>query len=183
MSKPVKEMIVRQYEAQFADTPGAVLINNQLLEANDNHALRTALKEKGIQVTLVKNSLAKKVFADTPLEGANELFSGPTAVVYPVDDEGSVVQAARELIEHAKAFEKLEFRGAVMEGIVFGPDEVKKLSEYPTKDEAKAKVVTVFLSPAKNLAGAVTSPASNIAGILKTLQTKLEAGETIAKAS
>ena len=41
----------------------------------------------------------------------------------------------------------------------------------------------MLLSPARNLVGAVKAPAGNIAGILKTIQEKLEAGETIAKAS
>lgn len=182
MSKPVKDMIMKQYEALFASTTGAVMINNQLLKSNDNHALRTSLKEKGLHVTLVKNSLAKKVFTGTELEGANDFIEGPTSLVYPVSEDSSVVAAARELIEAAKAFEGLEFRGAIMDGIKFGPEEIKKLSDYPTKEEAQAKVVSIFLSPAKNLAGAVKSPASNLAGILKTIQEKLEAGETIAKA-
>ena len=50
-------------------------------------------------------------------------------------------------------------------------------------EEAQAKVVTLLLSPARNLVGAVKAPAGNIAGILKTIQEKLEAGEEIKKVS
>ncbi len=182
MSKPVKEMIIEDYKQRFAEATGAILVNNQLLEANDNHSMRTDLKAKGFKVTLVKNSLAKKVFAGTEMEPANEMLSGPTALVYAIDDDASVVEAAREMLQIAKSFTKLEFRGAVMDGITFGPDEIKKLSDYPTKEESKAQLISIFLSPAKNLAGAVKSPASNLAGCLKTIESKLEAGETIAKA-
>jgi large subunit ribosomal protein L10 len=87
-------------------------------------------------------------------------------------------------VKWAKKVENLELKGAVLDGVLFeGEAGVKRLSDFPTREEAQAKVVTMVLSPAKNLAGAVTSPAKNIAGILKTIEEKLEKGETIAKVS
>jgi len=183
MSKPVKNLITNAYESKFAGLTGAVLVDVRGIEANDNNALRTDLASKKIKVTVVKNAMARRAFDGTDLEGISSLIDGPSALVYPVGDDNSVVNVARELVDWAKKLEHLDFRGAILDGIHFGPDEIKKLSEYPTKEEAQAKVVTMLLSPAKNLAGAITSPASNIAGILKTIQEKLEAGETIASVS
>ena len=60
---------------------------------------------------------------------------------------------------------------------------MKRLSDFPTREEAQAKVVSVVLAPAQNLVGAATAPAKNIAGILKTIEEKLEKGEAIAKVS
>ncbi|MEM6551606.1 MAG: 50S ribosomal protein L10 [Planctomycetota bacterium] len=182
MSRPVKELITNDYKNRFAELEGAVVVNLQGLDALTNNAMRTDLQGKQIKITIVKNSLAKKAFAGTDLEGLSEYLTGPNALVYPIGEDASVVTTARELIDWAKKLEKLEFRGAVLDGIQFGPTEIKKLSEYPTKEEAQAKVVTLLLSPARNLAGALGSPAANIAGILKTIQEKLEAGEEIKKA-
>jgi large subunit ribosomal protein L10 len=76
----------------------------------------------------------------------------------------------------------LELRGAVLDGELFtGEEGVKRLSKFPTRDEAIAQTVTIILTPGGKLVGAVKSPASNIAGILKTMQEKLESGETIAR--
>ncbi|XAL99459.1 50S ribosomal protein L10 [Phycisphaeraceae bacterium D3-23] len=183
MSKPIKNLIAKAYAQRFEGVTGAVLVDIRGVEANDNNALRNELATKQIKITVVKNSLAKKAFEGSDLEGLNDLIDGPSAMAYPVSDDISAVTVARELMDWAKKLEHLEFRGAILDGIQFGPDEIKKLSEYPTKEEAHAKVVTMLLSPGKNLAGAIKSPASNIAGILKTIQEKLEAGETIAKAS
>jgi ribosomal protein L10 len=44
------------------------------------------------------------------------------------------------------------------------------LGSFPTREEAQAKVVTLVLSPARN-----------IMGVVKTIQEKLEKGEAIAK--
>ena len=183
MSKPIKNLITKAYADQFAGVTGAVLVDIRGVEANDNNAFRTDMANKHMKVTVVKNSLARKAFEGSDLEGLNGMIDGPSAMVYPVSEDTSVVNVARELLDWAKKLEHLEFRGAILDGIQFNADEIKKLSEYPTKDEAHAKVVTILLTPGRNLAGAIKSPASNIAGILKTIQEKLEAGETIAKAS
>ena len=42
-------------------------------------------------------------------------------------------------------------------------------------------MVTLLLSPHKNVVGGVKSPGSKLLGVVKTIQEKLENGETIAK--
>ena len=58
---------------------------------------------------------------------------------------------------------------------------IKRLSEFPTKDEAQGTVVQLVLSPAGNLVKAATSPGSNLLGIIKEIRTRLEEGNTIEK--
>jgi len=178
MSKTVKKLLTDVYKDQFSGMTQAMLVDIRGIEANDNNALRGGLAEKQIKITVVKNALAKSAFAGTDLEPLNEMIDGPSALVYGGE---SVVNVAREMIDWAKKLENLELKGAVLDGIVFGPEDITKLSKYPTRDEAQAEVVQLLLSPAKNLAGAIKSPGSKIASILKTIEEKLEAGETISK--
>ena len=73
-------------------------------------------------------------------------------------------------------------KAALLDGEFFeGPQGVKRLSGFPTRDEAQANVVSLLLSPYKNVVGAASSPGSNVLGVIKTLQEKLESGEEIAK--
>ena len=183
MSKPVKNLIVESYKKRFEGLNGGVLIDVRGINSNDTNELRANLAGKQMKITIVKNSLAKKAFEGGELAPLSDLLDGPSAMVYPVSEDASVVSVARELIDAAKKLKDLEFRGALMEGIVFGPNEVEALSKYPTKDEAQAQVVQILLSPAQNLVGAVTGPGKMIASILKTVQEKLESGEEIKKAS
>ena len=182
MSKPVKEMITAEYRDLFAGVTGAVVVDIRGIEANTTNTMRRELADKQLRVTVVKNSLARKAFESGDLEGLAPMLKGGSTLVYPTGEDASVVSAARELIEWAKKTPELEFKGALMAGISFGADEIKKLSEYPTKEEAQAKVVQILLTPAQNLVGAAVAPGRNLAGIVKTIQEKLEAGETIAKA-
>jgi large subunit ribosomal protein L10 len=181
MSKPMKNWMIRDYQEILEGQDSALLISVRGIPANDNNRLRQELAKKEITITVIRNNLAKHAFADSPLSGLSPLLEGPNALAFGAE---SVVDVARELVKWAKEIEDLELRGAVLDGVLFeGKDGVTRLSKYPTREEAQAKVVTLVLSPAQKLVGAALSPAKNIAGILKTIEEKLEKGETIAKVS
>jgi len=176
MSKPIKNLITGSYRNRFADVDSAVLIDIRGVASNDNNALRAQLAEKGIRVNVLRNSLAKPAFTGTALEGLNELLQGPNAMVYGGQ---SVVEVARELVEIVKDFKEIDLKGAIMDGQVFGPDEVERLSKYPTREEAQAQVVQLILSPAQRLSASIQGPGAKIASLVKAIEEKLEAGETI----
>jgi large subunit ribosomal protein L10 len=179
MSKPIKNMIVAEYQRRFDGVGSALIIDIRGIEANDNNDLRIDLLGKDIHITVLKNSLAKTAFSGTELESLSTTLSGPSALVFGGD---SVVNVARELVDWAKKIKMLELKAAVLDGELFdGKDGVKRLSEYPTKDEAQATVIQLVLSPASNLVKASTSPGSNLLGIIKEITTRLEEGKTIEK--
>jgi large subunit ribosomal protein L10 len=181
MSKPVKELIMADYQKRFAGLDQALLIDIRGIGANENNALRLDLADKAIRVTVVKNSLARKAFAGTGLEPLSPALEGPSALAYGAE---SVVDAARVLVDWARKVEELELKAAVLDGELFeGEAGVKRLSTYPTRPESQARVVHLVLVPAGNLVRAITSPGALIAGVIKELSEKLEKGETISKAS
>ena len=180
MSKLVKEMMVANYKQRFGDIDSALVIEIRGMDANQNNAMRLDLGEKDIRVTIVKNSLARKAFAGTALEFLHPALQGPSALAYGGE---SVVDVARALVGWAKKVEHLQLKAAVLDGEYFeGEAGVKKLSQFPTKDEAKARIVQLVLTPAGNVVGAALSPGSTILSIVKEIQNKLEDGATIAKA-
>ncbi|TVQ51577.1 MAG: 50S ribosomal protein L10 [Phycisphaerales bacterium] len=180
MSKPIKEMIISDYKDRFVDIDGALVVDIRGIEANDNNAMRLSLHEQNIRITVIRNSLAKKAFAGTHLEAVSPALEGPAALAYGAE---SVVNVARELVKWAKKIDKLDLKGAVLDGTYFeGEAGVKRLSDFPTREEAQAKVVQLVLAPAGNVVGGAKGPGGKILGIIKQIQEKLENGETIAKA-
>ena len=178
MSKPVKELIIDDYKERFEDVEGALVVDIRGMTSNDNNSLRRGLQQKHIRVTVIKNALAKKAFAGTALDPLGPALEGPSAVAY---GETSVVDVAREIMEWTKKIKTMTLKGAVLDGMYFdGPEGVKRLSQFPTREEAQAKVVTLILSPARNVVGCVVSPGSKILGIVKEIQERLEKGKTIA---
>ena len=177
MSKPIKKLITESYQRKLGQLDGTVVIDIRGVKSNNINRLRTELNENQIKVTMVKNSLTKKAVAGTAMEGISGILNGPCTLVYGGE---SVVNVARQLIDLAKEIENLEFKGALMEGQVFGPDQIMELSKYPTRDEAQAQAVQIILSPGKNLAGQIVAPGRKIASLVKAIEEKLEEGQTIA---
>ena len=179
MSKPVKNLIIDQYKEMFDRVDNALVIDLRGINAIDNNTMRLSLAEKQIRVTVIKNTLAKKALAGTALQPLEQALVGPSALAY---GGTSVVDVARQLIDWARKVANLTLKAAVLDGEYFdGADGVKRLSTFPTRAEAQATVVQLVLSPGGRILSAAKSPGSNILGIVKQIQEKLEKGETIAK--
>ena len=180
MSKPMKEMIISEYQSRFGELDSAVLVEIRGMDANENNVLRGQLAEKHIKVTILKNSLARTALKGGKLEPLSDSMEGSSALVTGAD---SVVDVAREMVRCAKEYVALELKAAVLDGELFeGDSGLKRLSEFPTKDEAQANVVAIALAPFKNVVGAAGAPGSRLMGVVKQIQEKLEKGEAISKA-
>ncbi|MCA9303334.1 MAG: 50S ribosomal protein L10 [Phycisphaerales bacterium] len=179
MSKPVKEMMIQDYKEMMGDIEDALVIGLRGISSNDTNVIRSGLAKKEIRVTVMRNKLFGQAFGDTNLSGLSEVLKGSSAVAYGAE---SVVDVAREIVALVKKFPEIELKGAILDGMLFeGEAGVKALSKFPTRDEAIAKAVTLVLSPARNLVGAIKGPGSGLAGIIKAVEEKLEKGEAIAK--
>lgn len=179
MSRPVKELIVKEYQERFAEVDSALVIDIRGISANDNNALRLGLQKQNIHITVIKNTLARKAFAGTPLENLKTALEGPSALAYGAE---SVVDVARLLVDWAKKVAKLELKGAILDGEYFeGEEGVKRVSKLPTREEALAQTVTLILSPGGKILSAAKGPGGKILGIVKTIEEKLEKGESITK--
>ena len=179
MSKTVKNLMIRDYQARLEGVEDALVISLRGVPANDNNELRMALQKKDIRISVIRNALAPHAFKDTGLEGLTPLLNGPSALAYGAE---SVVDVARAVMEWARKVEKLELKGAILDGTLFeGKAGVEALSKYPTRDEALAQTVTLFLSPGRKAVGAALGPGSRLLAIVKTIEEKLEKGETIGR--
>ena len=179
MSKPVKEMMIREYQDLLGDHEDALVIGMRGISSNDTNSIRSGLAEKEIKVTVVRNKLFGQAFGESGLAPLSEVLVGANALAYGAE---SVVEVAREIVEIVKKFPGVELKGAVLDGMLFeGDDGVRALSKYPTRDEAIAKDVALILGPGSKLVASLKGPGANLAGILKAIEAKLEDGETIAK--
>jgi large subunit ribosomal protein L10 len=179
MSKTVKGMILADYQSRLEGTSDAMLISIRGVKAIPTSKLRRGLAGKNIKITVIRNNLAKNTFKGTGLEPLSKLLTGSNAVAYGGQ---SVVEVAREIVKLIATMPEVELKGAVLDGQLFeGKAGVTELSKFPTREEAIGRVVTLVVSPAQKLVASLKGPGSNIAGIIRAIETKLEKGEAIAK--
>ena len=137
----------------------------------DNNVMRGALKEKGIRMLVVKNSLFTRALRDSKMDAAAGLFSGPCTVVYGGD---SIVDVAKEMMVWLKKVPAMEINGAFVDGSLFEGKGAEALATMPTRVELQARVVSCVLSPGGRVAGAIVGPAGVIASCVKTIIEKAE---------
>lgn len=172
MSKYVKGLLQSEMERRFSGVEEFVIVSMVGVDGNENNEMRGVLKEKGIKLTTIKNSVMRRSLEKLNLAAAASLFmAGPCTMAYGGD---SVVDVAKELSDWRKKVKALEFRGAFVDGDVLDADGTKALAKMPSRAELQGTIVLLANSPGANIAGAIVGPGGVIAGCIKSLVEKLE---------
>ena len=180
MSKRVKSLIERDLKTRIGDIDTVGVINPRGLGATKTNLMRRRLRENGLRMTVVKNTLAKRAAAKTKIDGFDKLLDGPSAIIY---GKGSIAAMARLLLEEKKKNEKLEIRGLFFDGELYtGEKGIETASKLPTREEAIAAIVGAILGPGRKLAGALKGPGGKLGAVLKTIEDKAKEKEASAPA-
>jgi large subunit ribosomal protein L10 len=179
MSKKVKNLIEKETANRLKGIDAVAVINPRGINAIKNNQIRRKLREKGLRMTVVKNTLAKRaVGADSKLKGFDTLLDGPSAVIY---GQASISTIARMILEEKKADEKIELRGIFFDGEVYiGDKGVEQVSKLPTREEALGQVVALILAPGQRLGGILKGQAGKVASLIKAIEEKAKAKESAA---
>ena len=168
MSKFVKELITDHLKNRLQGVNDLFLVSLVGMDAITDSNLRAEFRSKNIQMTVVKNSLARRAAEGTPLAPAFENPAGMLALVWGSND---VVSLAKELVRIGaeKKYAKIEPRGGVVGGAAIGADEIKKVSKWPTREEQLSILLGQILSPGAMLASQLTSVGGALASQIKQI--------------
>lgn len=171
MSKPVKGMITSELRERYAGVESACVVELIGMDVQSQERLRHTLRERSARLEVVKNSLARRAFKDTPLEPLGNVLEGPCALI---TSSTSLIEIAKLLVEASKDFAKLKLKLALLDG---DPSllSIAELSKMRGRMELLAEVAMLIASPGRSIAGCIGSPQAKIAGCLKTLADREEA--------
>lgn len=182
MSKYVKNLVSNHLRERLQGVHDALLVKMVGLNANADNRLRAELKQKDIEVMVVKNSLAARAAAGTPLAPMFEHVTGATAICWGAED---IVALAKEVTRLArdKRFEPFGPLGGVMDGEKLSPQQVEQVSKWPGRQEQLAMLVAQNLGPGRTLAAQVLGPGAKLASQVKQLGKEKEGEEGAASAA
>jgi len=166
MSKYVKELMMDQLKADLGDDRSVLILDLKGLDAIAEHQLRTDLRKKKIRVRTLKNTLAKRVFADMGIGGLGQFLEGPSVAVWGGD---GVAELAKEISARVKALKKPEIKGGAVDGIVISPAQVEDITKLPSREVLIAQLLGLMLSPAQQVLALAGAPAATLMGQLEAL--------------
>ncbi len=171
MSKPVKDLITRNLAAHYAGVRDACVVDLTGLDVQRTQRLRRALTDKSISLRVVKNSMARRAFADGPLAALGDRLTGPCALVTGGD---SIAEVAKALVHWAKELGNIRLKEAVVDGDL-DLLTVEQVAKLKSRTELIGEIAMLISSPGRAVAACLRSPAGKIAGCLKTLAERGEA--------
>ncbi len=175
MSKYIKDLITKDLQKRLEGVGDALVVDVIGIENNKAVELRKRLRQKRINLLVVKNSLARRATAGTSLAPAFDSAEGQLAVVWGSED---IVSLAKEIIAltERKEFELLVAKGGVMDGQRLTAPQVKEVSKWPSRQEQLSILVGQILNPGATLSAQLLGPARKLASQVK--KKGEEGGET-----
>jgi large subunit ribosomal protein L10 len=154
----LKQPIVQAIADDVNGAAGLVLVDYRGLTVAEDTELRKQLREAGIIYKVCKNTMMKRAFEGTDLEGLAPYLEGPSAMAVSKDD---ATAAARIICKFAKTADKLEVKAGVVEGKVYDMAGVQALSAIPSREELLSKLLGSIQSPIANFARVIKQIAEN----------------------
>ena len=134
------------------------------LTVEEATALRRAMREAGIEIQVVKNTLFMRAAEAAGIPGVGELAEGPTAIIYGFDDPLAPIKTVVEYQRQAR--NAFQARKAFMDGEVIPAARLSDLASLPPKDVMIAELVGALQSPITNLVYLLQATIQEFSGLL-----------------
>ncbi len=161
--------MVSELHEKFAKAKGVVFTDYLGLNVEEVTGLRNGLRTAELEYRVVKNTLAKRAAEGTSLEAAADIFSGPLGLAIGYDDP---VLLVKKVLEFNKKNNKLEIKGGIVEGALCSMEQLKVVSELPSKEIQLAMLAGAMQAPATKLVGLLNSTVTQFAYAMEALKNK-----------
>ena len=166
-AKMQKQQVIDEIKAKLDGAAAAVIIDYMGTTVAEVDEMRKTLREANIEYSVYKNTLMKRAVAGTEFEPLTAVMEGPSAIAVSKSD---ATAPARVLKAAIKKYNKMAFKGGVVDGDFYDADGIVKIADIPSREELIAK----FL-------GSIQSPVSSFARLISEIA-KAQGGEAPAEA-
>ncbi len=174
MNRADKDAMIEALNKSFTDNPHIILASLSGLSANQANMLRRKIDGSGGSIRVIRNRLAKRAAAGTPVEALIEKFEGPTALLTHEDDP---VGLAKALAGFAKENPEVEIKAGLIDAREqIDADGVKQLSKMPGLPELRAQLLALIQTPATTLVRLFGTPGTQLARVIDAYREKQEGG-------
>jgi large subunit ribosomal protein L10 len=143
LNRSEKQAVIEEVTALAAKAQTLVMAEYRGITVADMTKLRVNARSNGVNLGVLKNTLARRAVADSGFAVAVDQMTGP--LIYGFSEDA--VSAAKVLADFAKTNDKLVIRGGVYSGKALDANGVKQLASIPSKEVLLAQLVGLLQSP------------------------------------
>jgi large subunit ribosomal protein L10 len=134
--------------------------------------LRVKSREAGVQIRVVKNSLARRAFDETGFACMNDTLVGPMILGFSQEDPGG---AARIMKAFSKEHDKLIVRSLSLGDTVLDASQLDKVASLPTRDQAISMLMSVMKAPVEKFVRTLAEPHAKLVRTVAAVRDAKEA--------
>ncbi len=152
MSKYVKNLVSDDIKRRLQNVNDALLVNMVGMDSSATYSLRKELRSKKINILVVKNSMAARATAGTPLARLFDGVGGSAAICWGSEDIVALAKSITTILKSEK-FPTFQPRGGVMDGEQISADQIAEVAKWPSRTEQLSRLMGQILSVGARLNG------------------------------
>ena len=169
LNREQKAAVIEELTERMRSADTVIAADFRGMTVKELTELRTKLLEVEADITVAKNTLARRAAEATSRPGMLPYLTGPTSLVWAAGDPA---RAAKVLADMAKAVgsDHLSVKGGVMGEIDLPAASVQTLASLPSRDVLLAQLAGGVAAPLSGLAGALNNLIGGLARALGALE-------------
>jgi large subunit ribosomal protein L10 len=169
-----KKTIVMEVAAVAKQASSLIAAEYSGLTVAQLTALRKSAREGGVDMRVVRNTLARRALEGTGFACMQEKLVGPLILAFSKEHPGA---AARIMKDFVKQNEKLKVMALALENQLLPAESLNSLASLPTRDEAIAQLMSVMKAPITKF---VRTTAEPLAKLVRTIAAIRDAKQSAA---
>jgi large subunit ribosomal protein L10 len=143
LNRSEKQAVIEEVTGLAAKAQTLVMAEYRGITVADMTKLRNDARSKGVNLSVLKNTLARRAVAGSQFEIVGDQMTGPLIYGFSVD----ATAAAKVVADFAKTNDKLVIRGGAYGGKSLDVNGVKALANIPSKEVLLAQLCGLLMSP------------------------------------
>jgi len=165
----VRENLVSHIKTVIEQRNSTFLVSYKSLTGPQMNNFRKSLKSLGGIIYVSRNTIARRALNDLDRTSLSEKLIDQTAFV---SSDADSVEVSKLLIKFAKDYEGFSVQGGILEGKILEKDDVKRLSELPSRHVLLTMLATTIQSPLVRLVGVLSAKPRELVTVLKRISEK-----------
>lgn len=168
MSKVLRRRMVDELAKKYQGVTNFVLVDYRGMTGRQSVELRRDLREAGVRLNVLKNSVAVHTLAKLGVKGLGEKMLGMNALVYGPDP----VAMAKKLVAFRDKAQKPVIKGALVDGQLFDAKGVEALSKLPGRLELLSQLLGTLQGVTAQFVSTLNEIPRKFLGTLKAIEEK-----------